>query len=161
MHTLTDYLKTEHEDGDLWLIRTETAVSNGRWTEALSAYCEFHDAHTRHIEFEEDVLFPELDQLPNMVQGPTDMMRREHVQMRRLWSAMHDALLDNDRDRFYEQADLFRIMNHQHNQKEEHILYPMADKLLGSKSVELLKTARHLACSCGSPALVDVTARAS
>lgn len=149
MQPLTDYLKGEHKQSDVWFALAESAVSESRWTEAIATYRKFEAANTRHIGFEEDVLFPELDRNADMVAGPTDMMRREHVHLRHLLSAMHDALTDSDRDAFYENADLFRVVNHQHNQKEEHILYPMADKALGPRGMHLLAAAHHVDNGCG------------
>ena len=159
MLPLTDYLKGEHKQSDVWFVLTESAVSESRWAEAIASFNKFEAANTRHIGFEEDILFPELDHNADMVAGPTDIMRREHIHLRHLLSAMHDALMDNDRKAFYENADLFRIVNHQHSQMEEHILYPMADKALGPRGMHLLATVYHIdegcGCSCQSHARIS------
>ncbi len=154
MHNLADYLKDEHEHCDAGFVRTETAVAAQRWDDALAAHREFEADHAAHLRFEEDRLFPELDRHGGMMAGPTDIMRREHVQLRRLLAAMGQALLTHDGEAFYEQADLFRVMNHQHNQKEENIIYPMADKLLGARGTAMLQVAREVnpGCACARAA---------
>ncbi|HEX7641586.1 MAG TPA: hemerythrin domain-containing protein [Burkholderiaceae bacterium] len=157
MHSLFDYLKDEHEHCDADFVRTESAVAAQRWDDALAAHREFEAGHAAHLSFEEDKLFPELDRHSGMMAGPTDVMRREHGQLRRLLAAMGEALRTHDSEAFYEQADLFRVMNHQHNQKEENMLYPMADKLLGTRGVAMLQVARDLqhggqGCACARAA---------
>ena len=62
--------------------------------------------------------------------GPTAVMRHEHAQMRRVLEAMAQALAAADPQGLLDQGDTLLMLIQQHNLKEEHILYPMADARL-------------------------------
>ncbi len=89
---------------------------------------EFHHAK------EEDLLFPAMEKAGVPPQGPTNVMRMEHEEGRAFVSRMA-ALSDAadpefDRKRFVEPALGFVNLLRAHIGKEDHILYPMAERFI-------------------------------
>ena len=106
---------------------------------AFDLYTEFSVGLRRHIGFEEDVLFPAFESASGMpaTAGPTAVMRAEHREIQDLLdgiaSGIGDAAADVDglRSRFH-------AVLGDHNLKEEHVLYPGADDLLGPENADRL-----------------------
>ena len=94
----------------------------------------FHDfAHglRRHIAFEEKLLFPAFEKRAGVSPeaGPTAVMRHEH---REIENRIHDmeCRFANLEDPLTGARDAFHEIMHEHNLKEEQILYPATDRLL-------------------------------
>ena len=87
----------------------------------------------RHIRFEESVLFPEFERLAGMTpdRGPTSVMRLEHRAIEPMLQEMADAAARGERPAGATRAEL-RALLHEHNVKEEKVLYPMLDRGLGA-----------------------------
>lgn len=79
------------------------------------------------------MLFPAFENATGMTQGPTQVMRMEHGQMRELTEQMNQALAAQDADAFAGAAETLLILMQQHNMKEENILYPMCDQALAGQ----------------------------
>ena len=69
-----------------------------------------------------------------MLTGPTQVMRSELMQLRLLIQAAQAALQAQDGDDYSGHAETLLIMLQQHNTKEENMLYPMCDRVLGAQS---------------------------
>ena len=81
---------------------------------------------------EEEILFPAIEEKTGMVnQGPTAVMRMEHEQMRGVLDQMAQAIEAGDFQATLDQGDTLLMPIQQHNIKEEGVLYPMADQVLG------------------------------
>lgn len=93
---------------------------------------------THHFTMEETVLFPTFESATGPTAGPTQAMRGEHVQMNALFDAMDAALRAHDSDASLGHAETLLWLMRQHNLKEEGILYPMADRVLGHQRAALL-----------------------
>jgi hemerythrin-like domain-containing protein len=85
-----------------------------------------------HFRAEEEVLFPAFEATTGMRQGPTQMMRHEHQQMRSLLSQLGEASAAHDGEGYAGAAETLLMLMQQHNMKEENILYPMCDRTLGA-----------------------------
>jgi hemerythrin-like domain-containing protein len=94
-----------------------------------------------HHAKEEDLLFPAMEKagIPR-AGGPLGVMLREHVEGRALVAAMADSIAGvrkGDRDsalRFAENARGYGALLSQHIQKEDRVLYPMADARLSASA---------------------------
>ena len=115
---------------DLWAA-VEVAADRRDRAAALAAFARFDAATRRHLDMEEQVLFPELERATGMTMGPTQVMRAEHAQMRGLLDQMARAA-DVDLDGLIEHGDTLLMLTQQHNMKEEGILYPMAQAHLAA-----------------------------
>lgn len=91
---------------------------------------EFREGLERHIIWEEDILFPIFEERTGMrASGPTEVMRNEHLQIRRYLAAIHDLLRAGDGRTDELERSLFAVLGG-HNSKEENVLYPWIDSTL-------------------------------
>ena len=94
-----------------------------------------------HHGKEEGVLFKEMETLgvPNQG-GPIGVMLHEHVLGRELITSMREALQNNNLEKFKLIAIDYRDLLQQHIQKENTVLFMLADRLISDeKQMELFK----------------------
>jgi len=133
MQTIKEYLTGDHRKCDEIFAQMEAKASDSladaqALTEAFVADME------RHFQMEERVMFLEFENKTGMVQGPTAMMRQEHMQMRGLMQQLLDAIQENNQDKFFGTSETLMILLQQHNMKEEQMLYTMAQQHLSAES---------------------------
>ncbi len=88
---------------------------------------------SRHIAWEEQILFPLFEDLTGMKDmGPTAVMREEHRQIEAALEAIHAKVEHRDLDSAPQEAALMEVLKF-HNDKEETILYPAIDHMVGEK----------------------------
>lgn len=133
MSTIKEYLTADHGRCDELFANMEDAVSKSI-QDAQEAYEEFAKETERHFQMEERVMFLEFEQKTGMTQGPTAIMRHEHVQMRNLIADMGKAIEAKDKDKFFGISETVMILMQQHNMKEEQMLYTMAQQHLSAES---------------------------
>jgi hemerythrin-like domain-containing protein len=107
-------------------------------SEAKELTQEFVDDMERHFQMEERVMFAEFEAKTGMTEGPTAVMRMEHVQMRNLMSGLLEAISLDDKDKFFSISETLMILLQQHNMKEEQMLYPMAEQHLTAESERII-----------------------
>ncbi len=115
-------------------------VASGNSALATEVFSKFAFGLDRHIRFEEELLFPAFEDaacIPAHA-GPTAVMRSEHIEIRSLLRLIGEAIprgsspdLDRMRSRFH---DVLGV----HNEKEEQMLYPMTDRMLGPDADTLM-----------------------
>jgi iron-sulfur cluster repair protein YtfE (RIC family) len=131
MTSISDFMTQDHRHCDDSYATAEEKVAAGQWDEAGQSWTTFRNALETHLHKEEGVLFPAFEAQTGNTQGPTAVMRMEHEQMRSLVSEMEEAIVAKDADSFLGLAETLMILTQQHNMKEEQILYPMSDQVLG------------------------------
>jgi len=132
MSSISANLTRDHRRCDELFARAEEHVARGDWAQAGRDFSEFTNAMERHLRFEEDKLFPAFEQASGSRAGPTRMMRMEHEQMRTLFRDMETGLQAREANRYLGLSETLLILMQQHNMKEEHILYRLAEQVLGS-----------------------------
>lgn len=132
MSSISATLTREHRHCDELFARVEERVARGDWAQAAGDFSEFQNAMERHLGFEEADLFPAFEQASGSRAGPTQMMRMEHEQMRTLFRDMEAGLRAQEANRYLGLSETLLILMQQHNMKEEHMLYRMAEQVLGS-----------------------------
>ncbi|MEA1892556.1 MAG: hemerythrin domain-containing protein [Campylobacterota bacterium] len=133
MITIKEYLTADHSRCDGYFAAMEDSASSSL-ADARVAYEEFVKCTERHFQMEEKVMFTEFEQKTGITEGPTQMMRHEHTQMRNLMAQMSDAIDTQDKDKFFGLSETLMILMQQHNMKEEQMLYPMAQQHLSAES---------------------------
>jgi len=131
MTSIMAFMTQDHRHCDDSYAAAEEKVAAGHWDEAGPSWRVFRDALETHLKREENFLFPAFEARTGNTQGPTAVMRMEHEQMRSLVSEMNEAIVAKDADSFLGLAETFMILTQQHNMKEEQVLYPMSDQVLG------------------------------
>ena len=135
--TATKVLPAHHKHCDELFAAAELAASKGRWAECREAYGAFRREMAAHFATEEEVLFPAFEAESGSLGGPTQMMRLEHGQMNALMNAGDQAALADDANGFFGALDTLLIMMQQHNMKEENILYPMCERALAGRELDI------------------------
>ncbi len=134
MADIKNFLTNDHRVCDDLFAQMEQDASKGALADAKLTYEKFSDATEHHFQMEEKVMFPEFEQKTGMVQGPTQMMRQEHIQIRSLMKQMGEAIENEDKNKFFGLTETMMIMLQQHNMKEEQMLYNMAQQHLAEDS---------------------------
>jgi iron-sulfur cluster repair protein YtfE (RIC family) len=136
--TFTRQMGDDHHACDELFAVAEQVVESGQWPQAAEAHQRFVAAMELHLQAEEELLFPAFEQASGMSEGPTSVMRHEHVQMRALFEQMGQALAAQSSDDYLGASETLLIMMQQHNMKEEQILYPMLDQMLAPQAASLM-----------------------
>jgi len=135
---ISDMMTDHHHECDNYFASAENAVVKDNWAEAEASFLKFRTALLLHLRREEEVLFPAFEAETGQTVGPTRMMRMEHEQMREILEKMIDACNRHNRSDYIGNSETLMVLMQQHNMKEEHILYPMIDQALESKSDKLI-----------------------
>lgn len=138
MQTISRYMATDHKRCDELFASAETSVHNNDWSTAEAALKEFGEGLERHFAMEENVLFPAFEKATGSTEGPTNVMRMEHRQLRAILGMLHESLANRDAEGFLGYSDTLNTMMQQHNMKEESILYLMTDRVLMGQHEEIV-----------------------
>jgi hemerythrin-like domain-containing protein len=104
----------------------------GRWDEATAAFAGFRRGIERHMEVEEQVLFPAVE---DGAETPlTAILRKGHRDLRVFFDELDDALKARDAEEFARIVASMRALLERHDEKEEAELYPAAQTRLGAKA---------------------------
>ncbi|CAM5297151.1 hemerythrin domain-containing protein [Thauera sp.] len=143
MTSIAELMTHDHRSCDHEFAAAETLAARKDWPAATKALNRFISSLETHFQAEEQELFPRFEAATGMTQGPTQVMRGEHVEMRATLERLASALENQDADEFAGEAETLLIMMQQHNMKEENILYPMCDTRLGAQSEAVVGNLSH------------------
>jgi iron-sulfur cluster repair protein YtfE (RIC family) len=132
---LTEALQAHHKHCDELFALAEDAALGNNWQACNDKFVRFRRELEAHFDTEEQVLFPAFEAATGSSGGPPQVMRFEHQQMRDLISGLAGASVARDREAFAGLAETLLVLMQQHNMKEEHILYPMCDRMVAGVSV--------------------------
>ncbi len=144
--TITEYLQTDHRRLDAIMGRFQDAHKSGRWEDAARDFREFNLGLRRHIQIEEEILFPAFEEKTGMHDaGPTFVMRMEHTEIRGLLDRILSATDAKDSSQVNDATQAILNILGDHNMKEEHILYPESDGIFSDfERVQVIKKAQAL-----------------
>jgi hemerythrin-like domain-containing protein len=127
---ISQFMTNEHRECDTVFAAAEQAAANGDWEAAEKAFLEFSNETLTHFKREEEELFPTFEEQTRNTQGPTQVMRYEHEQVKGLIGKLAEALEAQDKDAYLSLCESMMILLQQHNMKEEQMLYAMCERLL-------------------------------
>jgi hemerythrin-like domain-containing protein len=139
MATISEVLGQDHQVIDEALLAARAATTAGDLAAAQQHADLFTDILLRHIEAEEQILFPAFEKATGMESGPTEVMRSEHEQMRYQIQELKAALAAGETEEARQTVGLLVSLLELHNPKEERMLYPMCDRALLARSPEVLQ----------------------
>lgn len=154
MPTIWSLLSRHHRICDERLEHSAEAVGRNDWEVAANCYGSFRNELSRHIRLEEDALFPAFEKASGTTEGPTAVMRLEHARIAILLDELERDLHAHDADGFQNAYARFSLLMSDHNRKEEQILYPACDRLLG-RDLDTIVAHSELLCDAAPP-LEDV-----
>lgn len=122
-----DCLGDDHRRLGLIFADIERLIAAQAFAEAGRRIHEFVCGMVRHIEIEERILFPEFEDVTGGEYGPTDALRADHVEIRRLLGQLEAAARSAAVPEFGRFMEDLRRLLVEHHVKEEETLYPMVD----------------------------------
>ncbi len=138
MSNIKEYLTNDHRRCDDVFAKMEDKANN-KLSDAKELTLEFIADMERHFQREERIVFPEFETKTGMINGPTEMMRQEHSQMRNLMQQLLGAIENDDKDKFFGLSETLMILLQQHNMKEEQMLYTMAQQHLSAEAQRIVE----------------------
>lgn len=145
MSTILKFLGSDHRTCDDLFASAETAVAQNNWDSAHDLFGRFQAAMARHLAREENVLFPAFESGTGNSMGPTQIMRMEHRQIRDLIQNMARAVADSNQNSYLGLSETLCMLLQRHNLKEETMLYPMSDQVLGSERDAVIRAMEAIA----------------
>jgi len=131
---LAGFFAQDHRDCDARWADVEELLDNGDVDMARDAWQKYDTGVRRHLEMEEEVLFPAFDARSGMAGGgPTAVMRMEHQQVRGLLDVISELIESGEAENALDHGDTLLMLIQQHNIKEEGMLYPMAENMLADE----------------------------
>jgi len=109
MQTIKEYLTDDHRRCDDVFAQME-AKAGDSLAEAKALAVAFVADMEHHFQMEERVMFLEFEQKTGMTQGPTAMMRQEHMQMRGLMQQLLEAIEESNSDKFFGTSETLMIL---------------------------------------------------
>jgi len=137
--TVSGLLEGDHRRLDAMVLEVQSLATSNSFREADERFSEFACGLRRHMDLEEQVLFPLLEQAGAPSGGPTDVMREEHADIRRCLAEAENAIRTENSGRVEEALDDLTDTLTSHNTKEELVLYPMADEAAGNDRDTLVR----------------------
>jgi iron-sulfur cluster repair protein YtfE (RIC family) len=142
MDTMSSYLTQDHARCDALFRQAQQCVLGANWRQARLAMATFQHALERHLLIEERILFPAFERAIGQVTSPTDAMRAEHLRIRAVAQRLSNTVGAGDMEGFVMHAEALLLVLHQHDEKEEQMLYPMIERVLTHGSAELVDAMR-------------------
>jgi len=127
---ISHYMTQEHRECDTLFATAEQSVADGNWKAAEEEFIAFSNETLGHFKKEEEELFPAFEAQTGSAEGPTQVMRYEHEQVKGLIGKLAGAIESQDKDAYLSLCESMMILLQQHNMKEEQMLYAMCDRVL-------------------------------
>jgi iron-sulfur cluster repair protein YtfE (RIC family) len=134
-----DYLAEQHRTREEHFGITEEAAAAGDWKTCAARLQQLAAGMLQHFDIEELDLFPRFEERTGMAGGgPTAIMRDEHDQIRELLAQLDEACAKRDASAFLGASETLGVLVQQHHLKEETILFPMCERVLGAEQGEIV-----------------------
>jgi hemerythrin superfamily protein len=129
-HNVTEYLAWDHDGQEDSLIEARDTLDAGDVPRAFVHFDTYQRRLLRHMRLEETILFPLVESLIPHVANAVAEMRHEHLHIKRILSAMRNALGVPDADQFRRAFEELGLVLWAHEAREERVIYPVLDRSL-------------------------------
>lgn len=143
MGSICDYLAYDHKRCDDLFSQVESSVALKEWSRAAENFQLFFRALDRHIRMEEGILFPTFEKQIRGSGIPLNMLHVEHQRIRAIVDRIYDSLCRCDPFDFIRHSETFALLMQQHSAKEEDMLYPLLDRVMGHETDEIVCAMRE------------------
>lgn len=135
MKSISEFMEQDHDRlDDLFNNFKELKIPDEN--KAKEIFAEFKSDLEKHINWEEEFLFPLFEQKTGMFNsGPTAVMKIEHKNIKDILRQISEKLISGSMQTDELDKTLVTFLSN-HNQKEEDILYPMIDKSFNETEVK-------------------------
>jgi len=149
MTATIELLSTQHQDVLAYLASVEAEMMTRAGSNLAEFAAYLQNEVMQHFTIEEQALFPLLAGHLSPEQGPLAVMHAEHASFRERLAALATALRAGNRDaQRTHAAELIELLRG-HIAKEDHVLFPMAGRLLSA--AEQAEVDRRAAALGGAP----------
>ena len=146
MESITAWMQQDHVLIDGILERATAAAQAGDLAALEREATLFLQRLERHIDMEENLLFPAFEERTGMTAaGPSVQMRAEHEQMQAIFLQMRAAVAAKDAAGYRQASQALLEVLVPHNLKEEQMMYPMLDDAMGPDAATLLRDVKAMA----------------
>jgi iron-sulfur cluster repair protein YtfE (RIC family) len=143
MTSIPEFMTRKHRECDECFIAAENAVTDNNWVLAKQDFGTFSAELELHLQAEENIIFPEFENATGITEGPTQVMRGEHQQMRALVADLLQAIVDENKTAYFGLSETLMVLMQQHNMKEEMMLYPMTQQRVPAPDLLLSRVVEH------------------
>ena len=134
MSTTVERLGQQHQEVLARLAAVEREPPAGSGTSLLADFVDFLEREVmEHFVVEEQALFPVLERHIGRTEGPLAVMDMEHATFRGLLQDLAAGLRSEDPARCRQRAHAIIDLLRDHIAKEDHVLFPMASRLLSAE----------------------------
>ncbi len=137
MTSIKEYLTNDHRLCDDIFAKMEQKAGESL-EEAYELTKKFVHDMERHFQREERIMFVAFEEKTGMVNGPTEVMRQEHMQMRNIMQQLLKSIQEGDTQKYFGLTETLMIVLQQHNMKEEQMLYTMAQQHLSAQASDII-----------------------
>ncbi len=128
---VAQFFSADHERLD-FLFRMYRENKRSERYKAVLLFDKFAEGLKRHIDWEEQLLFPAFDDaMGTQGHGPTKVMRNEHDQIKAMLDEISESLKQDVHCEPLEKALQELLLAH--NEKEEQVLYVQCDRVLSEE----------------------------
>lgn len=125
---VNEFLMGDHRRLEVIVAEAERLARAEQFDASSRLFADFRCGLERHIEMEEQILFPILENGAWGGQGPTSGMRFEHQEIRRLMKGAADAVAEGDAVFFFGTLGQLKRDLDDHNLKEDRVLSPEVER---------------------------------
>lgn len=120
-----DQLVRQHRTGEAVLAQVELHLRQGDWPAASLLLDEAARLLLDNLRAEEERLFPALAQAGPTASGIIALMRQDHARLRKLFAAVREWMALHDANAAAAELQRLCQLFHEHNAREEFVLYPL------------------------------------
>ena len=136
MNNVLEFMGQDHDRLDK-ILEEFRCTKNTDVTRAVALFHDFMAVLSRHIVWEEEILFPFFEQKTHMHDtGPVAVMRIEHNHIKNYLEKIQNRILAKEINGIDELVCGLMELLADHNAKEESILYPWIDRETSGKERE-------------------------
>ncbi len=154
MSALLELLMRDHRQIDEKLVRLRGAIAGENWEVVEATFPIFRRHLEEHMLAEEGVLFPETESRHGEIPANAAMCH-EHERVRSLLDTLSSLALARRDTLFLEFLEELEQLLEVHNLKEEHILYPQSERILGADADRLAVRLRNILGSVHTDTTTD------